>query len=207
MSRRNVRCEMQHTPQSPNKNRIRRDWLSKIDPTKDIITISHGALEAMMMLSWKGWIQVCDIDKAVIEGTEYLRKTEYKHELKMYRPRHLTIEEMVNVWCASNKYTLTDLGAVDIDLSCCIDYAMPILKYVLKTLKDYKVHTKVFLTFRNGRDQFFSTDQRINWLKVMLDHYELKPKFVSHTAYSSTSINADISRNKGSAMCIVELQT
>jgi hypothetical protein len=192
---------MQHTPQSPNKNRVRRNWLMTVPRSKDVITISHGALEALMMMRWEGRIQVCDIDPGVIESTRYMRDSEYK-DLCLLPPWCIPIQEMVLDYCTS--YGGKKLGVIDIDLAFCLDQCLPILQSVLDTLRLFGIHTKVLLTFRNGRDGFSSTEGRMIWLKQNLGK---GVEYVTHEQYNSSRIRENASRHKGSAMCIVTLQT
>jgi hypothetical protein len=202
MSRSTVCCSEAHTPQSPNKNRIRRDWLLPLNKSKDLITISHGALEAMMMCGWKGRIFVCDIDPGVIESTKYMSESEYRDlKIKAILSR---IEVMVTNYCFVNG--AKNLAAVDVDLADCLDTCWPILAPVLDALVTYRAKgTKVFFTFRNGRDCFGRNgiDKRIQWLKSRLPE---GVRLNSHTTYNSTRITQFAERRKGSPMCIVEMQ-
>jgi len=206
IARMTVKCDMLHTPSSPGKNRARRNMLEKIDPKKDLITISHGVLEAMMMLRWKGSIIVCDIDKGVIDSTFYQVK-DYP-ELDILPPTHMTIQ--ATVFAYPHRFGIKRLGGVDVDLTYCIKQAWNVLKGVLDTLIQFKIHTKVFLTFRNGRnDGFVSLAGRIAWLRNRLG--AMYPnglvKYISHEKYDSARNREDASRQIGSHMCIVELHT
>jgi len=201
MSRRTVCCQEKHTPLAPYKNDIRATWMRKIPLYKDIITISHGALDVLNILGWKGRIQVCDIDPGVREATEYLRG-DYPR-LNILSPGE-SIKDTTIDYCLT--YGVKKLGAVDVDLAVGIVPAWKILAEVLEVLRDFKFHGKVFLTFRNGRDRGFgkaATQNRINWLWLHLSLCGVK--YVSHTNYRSVRCNDNASRSVGSAMCIVEL--
>lgn len=202
MSRRDVRCLMQHTPASPGKNRVRRDWLATIDPKLDILTISHGLLESLMMARWQGRIWVCDIDPGVIESTEYQRQ-DYP-ELDIAPPLHGRVEDIASllVWKIGRQ-----LGAIDLDLTGCIHQVWPILQDVLSAVRQHKVSPAILLTFRNGRrDGFRSLDARMQWLSDQLCSNGMRRvKIVEHVPYASGRIREDASRKKGSAMCMVRL--
>lgn len=200
MGRSNVRCDMAHTPQSPIKNRVRRDWIKKSSSYKDIITISHGALEALMMAEHRGLITVCDIDGGVIESTQYMAHSEYP-DLRI-RARHWSIERTVEGYCQDKG--VDSLGVVDIDLAGSLMSEFSVLSNVLTTLLSHKAFgVKVLFTFRNGRDAFKGIDNRIAWLKSKLPNGVQLVKF---TPYNSTRITEHAERKKGSAMCIVELE-
>lgn len=200
MGRLTVKCEMAHTPASPNKNRVRRDMLKSVPKTKDIITISHGAFEALMMVGWRGRIKACDIDAGVRESIEYQRVSDYP-DLRIY-PSGYSIESTVSNWCI-HKHNVRKLGIVDVDLACTLVEAWKILSPVLETLCEVGYKGKTFLTFRNGRDKFPSIESRVRWLESRL------PKGVrieSYTLYVSNRILEHAQRKKGSSMCIIELK-
>lgn len=199
MARSNVRCEMAHTPASPNKNRVRRDMLKKVSKTKDVITISHGAFEALMMIEWKGKIKACDIDPGVRESITYQRESEYK-DLRILAPGY-SIQDTVKDWCR-HKHQVENLGIVDVDLACTIFEAWCIIRPVLDTLQESGYKGRTFLTFRNGRDDFDSIKLRLSWLNM---HLPPNVHIASHTTYVSTRIMEHAERKRGSPMCIVEL--
>lgn len=197
MSRSNVKCVMQHTPLSPYKNIIRRDWMGKISRTRDIITISHGLLDVASIMRWKGQIQICDIDAGVRETTEYARE-DYK-ELRIPTPGE-SIQTTVADYCLANG--VKKLGAVDVDLAYTLVPAWGILEDVLSTLAQHKYKGRVFLTVAFRSDGFKSMQDRVAWLSVRLPK---SFRYAGHTVYNSGRIAADGSRSKGSPMCIIEL--
>src|ERR1035437_6621708 len=161
MARSTVKCKMGHTEQHPAKDRMRRNWMSKVSRMKDIITISHGLLGGAQYLNWCGRIQVCDIDPGVRETTAYLGgldggASDYP-DLNILSPG-CDIESTVIAYVKA--YGVKQLGAVDVDLACTIGPAWEILFPVLCTLlgaMGTKDHVKVLLTFRNGRKDGFSS--------------------------------------------------
>lgn len=201
MSRSTVRCSEAHTPQSPNKNRVRRDWLKPLKGKGDIITISHGLLESAMMVGHSGRIHVCDIDPGVIESTKYMRQSEYT-DLCIPSVQLSSIEEKVKTYCEI--WGTRSLKVVDVDLADTLTTVWNSCEDVLRTLVSHKASgTKVMLTFRNGRDGFGSTDARIFWIRCNMPR---GTKVVKHTPYASNRIGKYAEREKGSAMCIVELE-
>jgi len=201
MTRRTVKCKHKHTPQSPNKNRIRRNMLETFSRKDCFLTISHGALEACMMLRHTGQIISCDIDDGVFHSTVFASGSEFI-DLRL-EVLGCDVQTAVKEYCR-NQSRYGQLGAVDIDLAFCIKQCEPILQSVLATLQRNYISTNVFLTFRNGRDQFSSLEDRIWWLQC-----RLPPgiKLVKVEPYSSGGIRSDASRSKGSAMCIIHMRT
>lgn len=205
--RRSNRCEYAHTPLSPHKTRVRGNWLRAIPVTKDLICVSHALCDALELLGWQGRIALCDIDPGVRQQIKFSRRGSRGKAGADYPNRNLLppgrkIEDTVRAYC--EQYGTHDLGAVDVDLTFCIEGCLPILQDVLTTLLEFKAcGTKVLLTFRNGRDcGFDSLDERIAWLKSQL------PKGVRydyHEAYNSLGIGKNVERSKGSPMCIVAL--
>jgi len=201
-----VSCSEKHTPLSPHKNRIRRNWMKKINKNKDIITISHGLLDVAMLLGWRGRIQICDLDPGVRETTTYLAGldgyTSDYPELNILPPG-TDIYSTVEAYCS--KYGIKHLRAVDVDLACKLDRAWLILAPVLGELSRNNYKGKVFLTFQNGRDQFGknATGSRINWFRQQVSKCA---KLVRHDLYRSVRINQNAERSMGSAMCFVEFQ-
>lgn len=212
MGRRTNVCSEQHTPLSPRKNRVRRDWLWKVGLHADIISISHGFLDAAMMIlphrGFRGEILPCDTDSGVRLAVKYMIEGQNGNpgdypDLNI-RPCGGDIAE--TVWQYVKRKGSKYLGVVDVDLADTIKPCWDILKPVLDILVATKTFRgKVYLTFRNGRDSFGedATDKRIAWLRKQL------PKgirYVSHTPYRSVSIAKNALRSCGSSMCIVELQ-
>lgn len=212
MGRRDNRCSMQHTPQSPSKNRIRRKWLSYVEMThgrfSDIVTISHGALEAMMMVGWGGNIQVVDTDPGVIQAAKYMiaptshGQVDYP-DLRIDTPICADIRNLMPWYLF--KHGSKNLGAVDIDLTGCVGQAWEVALPVVQALLAFKVRASILLTFRNGRRcKFDSLDERIGWV---FSQFPKGLMYVSHTPYMSGRIREDASRHKGSAMCTLHMET
>lgn len=197
MSRRDVKCVMAHTPLSPYKNRIRRDWMRLIARNMDIITISHGLLDVANVMGWRGLIQVCDIDPGVRETTEYLR-SDYP-DLQIPKPGE-DIRATVAAYCTT--FGVKNLGAVDIDLACTLRMAESILQDTLNTLATHKYGGRIYLTVALRCDGFDSMESRLQWVRERLPQ---KFRLISHTVYSSVRIGAHADRSKGSAMLIIEV--
>ena len=172
---------------------------------KDLISISHGFLDVVMALRFTGLIQIADIDKGIRETVRYLggmdgRKTDYPY-LNILEPGG-DIFDTTQRYCTDRG--IKNLGAVDIDLQCSLKPAWEISRPVLNLLKNYGYRRKVIITFRNGRnDGFSSVESRIRWLKRKL---QKRAQLVRYDRYCSTNIENYASRNGGSPMCIVELQ-
>lgn len=208
VSRRLVRCQMEHTPLAPHKNRIRRDWMSRVPRTKDIITISHGLLDVAMIMRWRGKIKICDIDPGVRETTEYLRtpsNPQRDHgdypDLNILPPGQCI--ESTTWFYGMDNGGFKKLGAIDIDLACSIRPAWEITKPVLDVLIKNNYQGKVLITFTRRRDGFASDRLRLIWFKNKLPS---SARYVSYTPYASTRIRQDGSRGKGSSMGIIELE-
>jgi len=168
--------------------------------TNDVITISHGLFESLMMTEWKGCIKACDIDPGVRESIKYQRESEYP-DLRILPPGR-SIQETVKDWCHSPSQ-VKNLGIVDVDLACTLLEAWRILNPVLQSLHHANYNGRTFLTFRNGRDVFSSLQERIDWLSRQLPE---GVSVASYTPYVSTRIMEHADRKRGSTMCIVELK-
>jgi hypothetical protein len=188
---------MAHTPLSPYKNRIRRDWMRLIARNMDIITISHGLLDVASVMGWRGAIQVCDIDPGVRETTEYLR-SDYP-DLQILKPGE-DIRTTVATYCTT--FGVKNLGAVDVDLACTLRMAESILQDTLNTLATHKYGGRIYLTVALRCDGFNSMESRLQWIRERLPQ---RFRLISHTVYSSVRIGAHADRRKGSAMLIVEI--
>jgi hypothetical protein len=196
---------MQHTPISYAKDNERCEWLYKILPTKEILTISHGLLGVLNVLRWKGAIQVVDTDIGVIKATEYVipdfRKL--KSRLHILPPIHRPIQDMIRPYLI--RRGAKNLGAVDIDLACNVVEATHIALPVLQALTEAKYKGKTLVTFRNGRDDGFSDlDGRIDYLRQSCS--DVGAKIVSVRPYVSQGLESNAKRKKGSAMCIVDIR-
>lgn len=200
-------CLEKHTPLSPSKNRIRRDWLKTIPRKKDIITISHGIFDTLMTMEWKGRVQACDIDPGVRQAIDYMRKSSGNQKSDYFDLKILPSGESIQVTVADycKRYGVKDLGAVDVDLAVGIIPCWNILYPVLSELLANKYRGKVFLTFRNGRDGFGkrSTSNRLLFLMKRLPK---GVKYVRATQYRSGRYNQNAQKSVGSPMCFVELK-
>lgn len=209
MSRRTVLCKEKHTPLSPIKNGIRLGWMSGLDKSKDIITISHGLLDMAMAVSWKGRIQVCDTDAGVRETVRYL-KDDYPN-LNILPPLG-PIRECVSIYGNHNhqrngKPGFNCLAAVDVDLACGVRLAWHILEPVLAILVEGSYKGKTLLTFCQRDRDFggeYGTWDRIDFLRSQLKQFPTV-SLTNYKQYSSIKIADNCKRSKGSAMCIVEL--
>lgn len=202
MSRRNVFCREAHTPLAPSKNRIRRDWISSVNRNKDVITISHGALDTLMTLRWKGLIVISDIDPAVIEAAEHAKDQYPDLSISTLCVR---VQKVVPLYCEAAKGAKR-LAAVDVDLALTVEPGVKILTPVLKTLVEYRAsNTKVLFTFRNGRDSFGldALARRVEWLRNRLPR---GVQYVDHYPYVSSQITREGAGTKGASMCLVELR-
>ena len=205
MEKSNVRCSMGHTELHPGKTEARAFWLHDVSRTKDIITISHGALDALCLLRHTGSILVCDIDTKVTESARYLSgKTgaRYSHlDLRVWdRDFAGTVCQYVKWWGVS------DLGALDCDLACSIEQAWKIAHPAIFLLHEKGYKGLFLLTFRNGRDSFGkdATDTRIAWLKWHLPS-SLRDR-ITHYAYRSDWVGRHATREIGSSMVVVKIQ-
>lgn len=196
---------MAHTPQSPEKNRVRRNMLAKCDPSKHLLTISHGLFETAMVVGWRGPIFPCDIDLGVVTAIKFIRQDIRQGrggftELDI-RPPGYKIEDYIITYCSENG--AHHLTCVDVDLAGGVVWCWKILNPVLQVLITHGYRGRTFLTFRNGRDRFPSLEERIAWLRKQLPS---KVKLVEYTPYNSGRIDSYARRSKGSTMCIVELK-
>lgn len=174
--------------------------MGRVPRHRDIITISHGLLATADHFKWRGKIQICDIDPGVRHVTEQLMD-DYP-DLSILSPGE-DIRTTVQEYCV--RYGVRNLGAVDVDLACKVRNTLPILQDVLDTLNQYRYQGKVFLTFRNGRDDFGrnASGDRIRWLSERLP----RPfRYTQHTLYRSGHTGPRGERNYGSAMCIMEIR-
>jgi ribosome modulation factor len=207
MSRSFNRCEYAHTECSPHKNRIRGSWLRACDSSKDLIAVSHALGDALTILGWQGRVFMCDIDAGVRRQIEYGRRgngttlPDYPN-LNLF-PAGGSVENTVRAY--AEQFGVKRLAAVDVDLTACVEGCWSVLSDVLTTLLRHKARgVKVLLTFRNGRRCRFKTlQERISWLQGMLPK---GVKYVSHEKYTSLRVGRHVVREKGSSMCIVELQ-
>lgn len=207
MGRRTVCCSERHTPLCPKKMEVRRNWLSQVPLDLDVVSISHGFLDAANMvlplIGWHGRVACCDIDPGVRETLGYLRQDNTYPLLNLQPVGSNIIDYLWETYVKT--YSCHRLGVVDLDLAEGIVKCWDVLGKVIQVLQAGKFSGKVYLTFRNGRRDGFGKDaleNRLAWLDSML------PKGVKrtgHTKYNSAQIDRDASRTKGASMCIVEL--
>jgi hypothetical protein len=203
MARSTVVCQGKHTALY-EKDDVRSQWMWETPRHKDIITISHGALSALNTLRWKGNVYMCDIDPGVIESATYLWQDGTFPHIKLHKPLLCEVQTLTALYADKNPGT-TKLGAVDADLANCMEGCIPVVQTIIRYLQEYRIHTKVLLTFRNGRRcKFGCINGRIQALK---DSLPRGSRYVKHRAYTSMAIREDASRYKGSSMCLVELAT
>src|SRR5574337_820875 len=62
MSRSTVRCAMGHTSLFIEKNDVRTSFFEKFNKASPLVTISHGALDVLNIMRWRGPIQVTVLD-------------------------------------------------------------------------------------------------------------------------------------------------
>lgn len=205
LSRRTNCCSMAHTPLSPGKNRIRRDAFSPVSVFRDVITISHGALDVLNIMGWRGRVLTCDIDPGVRNAIKFMRESNDYPDLDLLPPGE-SVQQTTLEYCGA--YGTGNLGVVDIDLASCVQEAYKIAKQVIHTLIGHKYEGKVLLTFRNGRaDGFKGVEERVNYIRPRLGFDDgRKAKVVGFTTYNSGRILENAKRTKGAAMCIVEIQ-
>lgn len=212
MGRKDNFCSMQHTPMSPAKNRVRKWWLSRINPKRDIITISPAAAEAAMMSGFRGRMLVCDIDRGAREATRIMQTPLSHAKTKGHKPQkdfpEFTLQVLGNdirdgVLTYCKYHNMKKLEVVDVDLTATIIPCTDILRNVVETLAQYKYRKMVLLTFRNGRDCFHSVKERIAWMRKQMPK---GTRIVKVMPYSSSHYDAPLKRNRGSAMCMVALK-
>jgi hypothetical protein len=206
MTRSQVRCSMGHTALFPGKNDARAWWAHETPRGKDIITISHGALDVLSILRHRGRILVCDIDPGVVASTHHMRGhgqgARYPH-LNLTKPLCCDITLAVCAYIGS--HGVKDLGVVDLDFACAVNEAWRLAAPTIEILSDEKYKGRVLLTFRNGRDGNGrdATDKRIDWIRAQLPK---GVRVVAHRKYRSDWIGRYATRETGSSMCIVELK-
>lgn len=207
MARSTVFCLEKHTPLNPHKDRVRKWWIKRLDHTKRVVTISHGALGVLDQQDWRGPIHIVDTDWGVIESTRYMAGLDGKlcdfPDLTFARPVCMKVEDYMPLYCA--EHGVRDTAAIDLDLAVCVEKCWPTLSSVVGTLNHFKYKGKVYLTFRNGRD-CFGRDGLMNRLAMLATRLPTRAKITDHVAYRSGRINDDASRSVGSPMCIVEIR-
>jgi hypothetical protein len=194
---------MAHTANYPSKN-LARAWVFKgCAKTKDVITISHAACDFLQILGWLGNVITCDIDEHVRQCS--IGSIEYGDFPKLcLRMPGISIESTVGDYC--EKYDISKLGIVDIDLACSIRDATNITIPVLKILVKAGFCGKTYLTFRNGRNDGFGKDaieERLAYLKKRMPK---GTKISNCHTYCSDWIDRKAVKREGSAMCVVEIK-
>ena len=206
MARSNVRCSMGHTALFPGKNEVRTSTFEKADNRGGLITISHGALDILNAMRWKGPIQVCDRDPGVCERMDYIIEDKKYPRLNLLPVAYCRDA----IWTLAHwidTYGEKGLSLIDLDLTeSIVKVWQKVCKDIITLLWFRGIRTKVFITFRNGRDNFGkgSISKRVDWLQEQVPK---GVKVVSHQCYRSDWIGQFATGELGSSMCIVELHT
>lgn len=198
-------CRYQHTSLNMRKEAVRSHWLELVPKTKDLITISHGIFGALQHKLWEGRILACDIDPGVrntINNLRHNRRGEsYYPDLRLEPPGE-GILDTTHDYCRT--YGVKSLGAVDIDLTACVEGAWEIAAPVVQVLQYYHYKGLVLLTFADGRRCSFKNNrERMEWLRLQL------PTGVTcftHEPYRSTSTNGVGQLEHGHSMCLAALR-
>jgi hypothetical protein len=210
MSRITVRCSMGHTALFPGKNDVRSEMIHQVSQKKDIITVSHGALDVLNILRHQGRIMIVDTDTGVIESSHYIRVGDPMNKKASDYPRLNFLPEYQGDiadglrWYAE-RFGLRNLGAIDLDLTGTVDQVWQVARRVLAVLKEYpwgKMVT-VFLTYRDGRD---SHGRNAAQNRVASLVTRLNAKCTWHRCYRSDWIGRFATRERGSSMAIVGLK-
>lgn len=210
MSRLTVRCAMGHTSLFPQKNDVRSEMVYRVPTHKDIITVSHGALDVLNILRHEGRILIADQDSGVIESSHYIRVGDPRNSKAGDYPRlnflpeyHGDIADAVRWYC--ERHGCRNLGAVDLDLTGTCDQVAHVAQRVLSTLKEfpYSKSVTVYLTYRDGRDGHGkgAAARRVETLCARLN-----TNAVWHRCYRSDWIGRHATRERGSSMAIVGLK-
>lgn len=205
MGRLDTACKYEHTGSSPGKNLIRRDWLEPLPRTADLISISHGILEVLAIMRWKGRIQTCDKDQGVRTVISEIRENpngpvEYP-DLNILPPG-CGAQSTTQAYCQS--FGVKRLAAVDLDLNATIKEVWPVARPVVEILQEEHYQGIILLTFRNGRnDGLKGVLQRIEWLQ---DHLPKGVQCVLHDPYQSKWRDRRGTLHIGSPMCLAMLK-
>jgi hypothetical protein len=190
-------CPDKHTPHTPGKDGARR-WGLAAHKDKDLLTVSPGSFGALQWMSWTGLIWMTDICKACVKNGDKLRK-KYR-ELKIQKPLSLDIREAVHLLVSKGRKPV-----IDIDLAFTLPNAIPILRDVLFTLRDYDVHTKVLLTYVNHRDGLGGEPNRRQRLLESVLPQGIQLAGIHN--YSSSWSDEHHNSSKGSAMAVADIRT
>lgn len=210
MSRVTVRCAMGHTSLFPGKNDVRSEMIRQVPSHKDIITISHGALDVLNILRHQGRIMIVDQDPGVIESSHYMRVGDPNNYKPSDYPRLNFLPEYQGDAAEGVRWYLErngarGLGAIDLDLTGTVDQVWAVAHRVLSILKQYPYHkgVTVFLTYRDGRDGhgWKGAEKRVACLVTRLN-----AKCTWHRCYRSDWIGRHATRERGSSMAIVGLK-
>lgn len=207
MQKSQISCTMGHTALHPGKTAARAWWMNRLPIKKDVITISHGALDCLSFRGHQGRILVVDTDPGVIERTKHLRGhgqgARYPN-LNLLPPICAPINGAFMAYAI--RHSLKDLAAVDLDFACGVKEAFENSEAVFSTAQKLSYKGNILLTFRNGRDSFgkHATEKRIDWLRKAA---RLSPRAkVSFQKYRSEWIGRFATGELGSSMCIVSIK-
>jgi hypothetical protein len=211
MQKSKISCTMGHTSLYPGKTAARAWWMNRLPIKKDVITISHGALDCLSFRGHRGRILVVDTDPGVIERTKHLRGhgqgARYPN-LNLLSPVQAPINAAFAAYAI--KLGLRDCAAVDLDFACGVKEAWFNSDEVFRIAALGAFKGMLLLTFRNGRNDGFgnnATQKRINWLYAMARARGVSSKVeVTHQKYRSDWIGRFAEGKLGSSMCIVKFQ-
>lgn len=204
MSRSTVRCAMGHTSLFIEKNDVRTSFFEKFNKASPLVTISHGALDVLNIMRWRGPIQVTDIDPGVCERMQYIIEDRRYPRLNLLPVIHCrNIQDTVLDYCEESSSHRPLL--VDADLTETLPEVWPIFQDVSRILGNYKRKAHLLLTFRNGRDYFGkkAIERRLEWAHRYVPG---NAKLVSHRCYRSDWIGRYATSEIGSSMCAIEFQ-
>jgi hypothetical protein len=212
LSRLENRCQMGHTALFPGKNDVRAEALCDRTPIhKDIVTISHGALDVLNIRRHQGRVLICDQDFGVTTASHYIRVGDPSNGKSGDYPRltllpefHGDIREGVHWYL--ERWGCHSLGAIDLDLTSTVDQVWEIARDILNIIRGYTHARSVttYLTYRDGRDSHGreAATRRVECLMKRLG----KARCVWHRCYRSDHIGRFATRERGSSMAIVGLK-
>jgi hypothetical protein len=208
MGRLDNTCKELHTALFPQKDRVRRSWMSVLHRTQDLLTISHGIFPELDRAGWKGQIQSCDLDEGVRTCINHIRENpngplgDYP-DLNILPPG-CGILSTTQSYC--KEHGAKRLGAVDIDLTASIRGVWQVARPVVEVLQDYHYKGLILLTFRNGRADGFGQNALPKRMKFLRESLPKGVECVLHDTYQSTYIERNAKRHKGSPMCMATLR-
>lgn len=205
-------CPDKHTSQHPGKEEARAWMFDRVIRRRHMtaMTVSPAGFTAFCYKGWSGPIWMVDRCRGCADLGDYLRPRYTSLDI---RPSLcMDVREATELWC-SRKTRKERLAFLDLDLAGLIDTTAGILSAVCFTLLGYRVHTNVFLTYVNHRDNWGrnATDDRIGWLRTQLPNGAKVKDYHRFTSLFSGADDPQTGRGhrigKGSAMCIVQVTT